>query len=80
MRRITFWKTKIKTFDMKSRLDKIVIGCGFIKGLINDNKQGSEIFKTAARRLIGLIQDELDGKVETVSDMSTGQIEAIFQP
>jgi len=65
---------------MQSRLDKIIIGCGFVKSLINDNRQGSEIFKTAARRLIGLIQDELDGKTETVENMSTGQIEAIFQP
>ena len=65
---------------MKSRQDKIIIGCNLIKGLINDERVDSSIFKTAAKRLISLIQDEMDGKdeVETVDQMSEDQVKAVF--
>ena len=65
---------------MKSRLDRIVVGCNFIKELINQKKEGSSIFKTAATRLTSLLQDELAGKEETVVDMTDTQITDIFSP
>ena len=46
----------------KDRKSRIITGCNFIKGLVNDGKTQTAVFERAATRLTELLASEIAGE------------------